>query len=226
MSGRRGVSALPPASGEAAPASLQPLPRAARRGRVLVGLLLVVVSAAVVAWLLVSAGDRAEVLVIVRDVPVGASIAATDVAATRAGVEAPVRTIPAAQAHDVVGKIAAVDLRAGSLLSPSQLTSTLTPVQGQQIVAVGLKSGQLPAGSLRPGDQVLVVPTPAGGADGAAGGASPLGTEAAATVDRVSAPDADGSVVVNLLIAAESGPTVAKQAALGRVALVVTSRRP
>ncbi|WP_165966894.1 SAF domain-containing protein [Actinomadura sp. 7K507] len=174
-----------------------------------------------------SAGNRADVLVIVRDLPVGTPVSTADLATTRAGVDAPVQTIPASRADEVVGKIAAVDLRAGSLLSPGQLTTTLTPGQGQQIVAVGLKASQLPVGALRPGDHVLVVPTPGtAGQDAASSGTSPLGREVAAAVDRVSQPDADGTAVVNLLIAAESGPTVAKQAALGRVALVVTARRP
>lgn len=227
MSSRPSLSPLPPAGDGRGPAAPRPLPRSGRRGRVLLGTLIIAMSAAVGGFLFVSAGDRVDVLVVVRDLPVGTPIAAADVATTRAGVDAPVRAIPASRARDVVGKIAAVDLRAGSLLSPSQLTTTLTPVQGQQIVAVGLKSQQVPVGDLRPGDQVLVVPTPgATGQDVPASGASPLAKEIAATVDRVSSPDADGTVVINLLVAAESGPTVAKQAALGRVALVVTVRRP
>ncbi|TDC79742.1 hypothetical protein E1285_35645 [Actinomadura sp. 7K507] len=223
VSSHRSVSTLPPSEDR----QLRPLPRSARRGRILLGTLLIATSAAVVAWLFVSAGNRADVLVIVRDLPVGTPVSTADLATTRAGVDAPVQTIPASRADEVVGKIAAVDLRAGSLLSPGQLTTTLTPGQGQQIVAVGLKASQLPVGALRPGDHVLVVPTPGtAGQDAASSGTSPLGREVAAAVDRVSQPDADGTAVVNLLIAAESGPTVAKQAALGRVALVVTARRP
>ncbi|WP_433473822.1 hypothetical protein ACQPZP_34215 [Spirillospora sp. CA-142024] len=56
----------------------------------------------------------------------------TDLAATRAWVNTPVQTIPIARADEVAGKIAAVDLRAGSLLSPSQPTTTLTPAQGSR----------------------------------------------------------------------------------------------
>jgi hypothetical protein len=47
----------------------------------------------------------------------------------------------------------------------------------------------------------------------------------AATVDRVAAPDAEGTVVVNLLVGADAGPAIARQASLGRIALVVTARR-
>ncbi|MFF5265204.1 SAF domain-containing protein [Actinomadura viridis] len=193
----------------------------------MVGLLLVAVSATLTAWLFISAGNRVEVLAVTRDVPVGSVIGASDLATTRAAVEGTVQTIPAAQSRNVVGRIAAVDLRAGALLSPSQVTTALTPAPGQQIVAVGLKSAQLPAGNLKPGDQVLIVATP--GADGQDTGATataPLTRDLPATVDRVAQPDADGSVVVNLLVSAASGPTVAKQASLGRVALVVTARRP
>jgi hypothetical protein len=126
----------------------------------------------------------------------------------------------------VVGRVAAVDLRSGSLLTHRQITTALTPGQGQQIVAVGVRSAQLPAGNLRPGDQVLVVATPgSGGQDAAASATAPLTRDVPATVDRVSAPDTDGTVVVNLLVGADVGPTIARQASLGRIALVVTARR-
>ncbi|WP_395110233.1 SAF domain-containing protein [Actinomadura sp. SCN-SB] len=212
-------------SKETAP-PLRPLPRSGRRSRVLLGLVLIAVSATVVAWLFVTAGQRVEVLMVVRDVPVGAKIGRADLAVTRAAVDPAVQAIPAAQADSVVGRIAATDLRTGSLLTHRQVTTALAPGQGQQIVAVGVRSAQLPAGGLRPGDQVLVVATPgSGGQDTAASAAAPLTRDVAATVDRVAAPDADGMVVVNLLVGAEAGPAIARQASLGRIALVVTARR-
>jgi hypothetical protein len=184
-------------------------------------------SAAVTAWLFVSSGQRVEVLVVTRDIPVGTKITRADLATTRAAVDPAVPTIAAARAGTVVGRVAAVDLRAGGLLGPRQVTTALTPARGQQIVAVGVRSAQLPAGDLQPGDQVLVVPTPgSGGQDTAAAATPPLAREVPAVVDRVASPDTDGTRVVNLIVGADIGPTVAKQASLGRVSLVVTARRP
>lgn len=225
MSSRFSVSTAPP-PGEQAPPPLRPLPRSGRRSRVLIGLVLVAASAAVTAYLFIAAGQRVEVLMVARDIPVGTKISRADLASTRAAVDTAVQTIPATQADRVVGRIAAVDLRTGSLLTRRQVTTALTPGPGQQIVAVGVRSAQLPAGNLSPGDQVMVVATPgSGGQDTAAAATAPLTRNVPATVDRVAPPDADGTVVVNLLVGADTGPTIAQQASLGRIALVVTARR-
>jgi SAF domain-containing protein len=211
-------------------AALRPLPRTVRRGRVLGGLLVVVVAGTLTGWLFATSGQRVPVVMVARDVPVGTVLSAADLTTTRVAADPSVPTIPADQLGSVAGRVAAVDLRRGTLLAPSQITAALTPGQGQQIVAVAMKASQLPAGELRPGDHVLVVPTPQ--APGAAGGgpggdaAAPLVKETAAVVDRVGSADAEGLVVVNLLVSADVGTQIARQASTGRLALVVTARTP
>ena len=207
--------------------TLRPLPRSGQRNRVLGGLLLVAVSGALVAWLFVTASDRTPVLVVARDVPVGARITAADLITAQVGADSSVRTVPETRKTQMVGLFAAVDLRAGTLLTPSELTDAQSPQPGQMLVPVAQKASQLPA--LSPGDQVTVVPTPgSGGQDNSSSGngaAGPLTHPVPAVVDQVTDPDAEGTVRVQLLVSSDAGSLILQQASTGRWALAVTARR-
>ena len=213
-----------PPSGGPDSAALPPLPRQRRRRMLVLGLLLVVAGALAAGYLFTGLGDRTTVLMLSRDVPVGTQLTAADLATTRVSVDTGVSIIPDRQLHQVVGRFAAVDLRKGTLLGSSQLTSALSPRAGQQVVPISLKLEQLPARGLGPGDLVLVVPTPGQQGQEPSQGSSPLSQDTPATVDQVSSPDADGLVRVDLVVDAQVGPAMAKQASTGRLALVLTSR--
>ncbi|WP_165969433.1 SAF domain-containing protein [Actinomadura sp. KC06] len=195
---------------------------------VVIGLLLMLTGALSAAYLYAGIGDRAPVVLVTRDVPVGSPITASDVATTQVDADQSVALVPGRQLRQVVGRVAAVDLRKGTLLAPSQVTTALSPRPGQQVVPVALKASQLPARGLVPGDQVLVIATPGqqGQSPANAAGGDQLTQDTAATVDQVSSPDAEGSVRVDLVVEARVGPAIAKQASTGRLAVVVTSRGP
>lgn len=206
---------------------LPPLPRQRRRRMLVLGLLLVVAGALTAGYLFTGLRDRTPVLMVSRDVPIGTQLTAADLATTQVATDTGVAVIPSRQLHQVIGRFASVDLRKGTLLAPSQLTSAVSPRAGQQVVPVSLKLDQLPARGLNPGDLVLVVATPGQESQDqpAKGTASPApGEDTPAIVDQVSAPDADGVVRVDLLVDARVGPTLAMQASTGRLALVLTAR--
>ncbi|WP_344957711.1 SAF domain-containing protein [Actinomadura miaoliensis] len=193
----------------------------------LLAMVLVGAGAALTGYLFTGMSERTSVVVVARDVPVGQQITNADVATTMVAADGRVATVPGRQLRDVVGRLAAVDLRRGTLLAPSQLTTALSPRQGQQVVPVAVRVSQLPARGLQPGDQVLVVATPGSGGQGdAASGnqAAPLTQDTPATVDLVSAPDADGAVRVDLVVDARVGPAIARQASTGRIGFVLTWR--
>ncbi|WP_460344236.1 SAF domain-containing protein [Actinoallomurus acanthiterrae] len=178
-------------------------------------------------YLFQTVSDRVSVVRVARDVAVGQPITRADLDATAVALGLGVQTIPADQLGQVVGRRAAVGLRAGTLLTASQVTTQLTPGPGQALVAVALKPSQLPPRGLEPGSQVRIVATTGAQEDATsqAGQASPApGKDVAAVVDAVGSPDADGSVTVSLLVADGDSSSVARLAAAGRVALVVTSR--
>ncbi len=209
----------------------QRMPRQRRKGMLALAVLLVATGALLATYVVSSMSDRSSVIVLRRDVAVGTPLTAADVTTAMVSVDRDVLTIPGSQLQDVVGKIAAADLKRGTLLSATQLTGAQSPGQGQQVVPVALQPTQIPARGLVPGDKVLVVVTQGNQPPPQGGGAEPAPTAPAAqndvqgTVDRVGEPDADGRVVVDLLLAAQAGPNVARQAASGRIALVLMPRR-
>ena len=225
--------ASPAASpGESFPRAPGPprLPRKRRRSMFALAALLLGLGSLGTVFLVTSMTHRVSVVMVAKDVPIGSPISAGDLGTSMVSVDRSIATIPARQLGEVVGKIAGVDLRRGTLLSPGQLTGTVSPAQGQEIVPVALTTSQLPARGLQPGDQVLVVVTQgsqqdAGGAQGKVA-STPQQQDTPAGVDRVGQPDADGKVVVDLLVTSQVGPTIARQAAAGKIALVLSPRRP
>ena len=204
---------------------LAPVPRQRRRSMLALGVVLAGLGALAGAWVFASFSHRAEVLALTRNVAMGTQLTPSDLAPVAISAGSVVKTVPIRQEAQVTGLVAAVGLRTGALLVPADLTSALVPGAGQQLVPVALKSDQLPASGLAPGGQVLVVPTP-GAAGQQASGQAVLAQAVPAAVYRVSAPDENGNVVVDLLVAAAQGPPVARQASTGQIALIITPRRP
>jgi SAF domain len=166
---------------------------------------------------------QVSVVMVTAPVPVGQVITSADVGTTSIAAGPGLQTIPSRQMSQVVGLVAATSLRPGTLLAPSEVTSKLAPGPGQDLVPVAIKPSGLPASGLTPGDQVLVVATPA--ASGGAGAAPVLAQPVPAVVEAVNAvTDQNGFDVVDLLVTSGSGPAVAEQAATGQIALVVTHR--
>jgi hypothetical protein len=212
-----------------APRLLPALPAVSRRRRPAM-IALAVAMAGTGALISVAAYRHAEhgipVVLITAPVPAGSPIASTDLSRTTVTVPSGIQVVPAAQLDQVAGEIAAVSLRPGTLLAPSELTTRQPPAPGQQLVPVALKPSFLPASGLSPGDQVLFVPTPGDqGAPGSAGPTPWLATSVPAEVAAVNAvTDQDGLDVVDLLVQTASGPAVAQQASTGQFALIVTKR--
>lgn len=165
---------------------------------------------------------QVPVLMVTAPVPAGTAVTAADLGTTMIAAGPGVTTIPARQLGQVVGLIAATSLKPGTLLAASELTSKQAPGPGQDLVPVALKPSALPVSGLAPGDDVLAVPLPASGTSSAAPVLTAPVSAVVAAVSR--SPDQDGMDVVDLLVAARSGPGLAEQAASGQLALVVTRR--
>ena len=183
----------------------------------LLGLLLVL--ACVVAFLVVSltTGDRRPVLALARSVTVGQVLSVQDLRQVEVAVDAGVGVVPADQAAAVVGRSMATSLPAGALLPPDAVgAAAMVPAAGQAIVALALKSGQLPV-EVAAGARVSVVlvptqPSTGGAADGPGEGGAPGRSRAwPAVVTSVSVPPNEQVTVVSVQLA---------EAAAGEVAAV------
>jgi hypothetical protein len=165
-----------------------------------------------------------DVLAVARPVEAGTKIAAADVTTVQINDAPGLTPIAAGQLARVVGQRAAVSLVPGTLLTRMDLTDKALIQPGQRQVGVGLTPNRLPARTLRPGDQVQLVATPADNPstnDSQTPG--PPETFDATVVDISISSDSasNGSVVVYLAVAEFDAPRVVTLAAQTRLALVL-----
>lgn len=129
-----------------------------------VGLLLVVACSVGVVVLSQGLSDRRPVLVVARPVLAGQVLTAADVRQAHVAADASVAVMDAGRLTAVVGTTAAVDLRAGSLVTEAVLGPAEVPAAGESVVALEVKPGRYPP-RLRAGASVRIVPvaSPDGG---------------------------------------------------------------
>ena len=212
---RAGLDGHPAAPVAASPSRLR------RRPLMLVTAVAMVAFGALLGFLIWSTSSTSVEVVVVRSaVDRGEVISSNDLMLVRVAVDPSVQIVPGARLGDMVGKRAASDLVAGSLLSPTGVSDQLAPATGESIVGVALGTGKLPAEPLRAGDSVRLVQTPADQADVPA-----TQVTIDALVQNVPVLSDDGqTVVVDLLVPSSRAAEVAARAATGRVALVLDSR--
>jgi len=223
-----GGAAIPPF---AAPRLATPPKRRTPVGRLAFGLILVLLCAGVLTVMFTRAQHRSAVLAVARPVAAGEAISDADLRVAHVSEDG-LTTIPAAQLGRVVGQIAAVDLRPGMNLTPDVLHGSAIPAAGYMVAGVLFKPGQLPGRALRAGDQVELVTTasgqPSASSANTASSSSPGATATTRRAQVVTATPvsgtADGSVVVDLLLAEADGPSVASDGAAGHLALLLLPR--
>jgi len=172
------------------------------------------------------ADHHVQVVMVTAPVPAGAVITSGHLGTTSVTVGADIKVIPASQIAQLTGEVAAVTLRSGTLLAPSDLTALQPPGPSQMLVPAPVKPSVLPASGLFPGDHVLIVATPGDqGQPGASDSQQLLTGPVPGVVAAVSnVPDQDGLDVVDLLVSKANGTAVAEQVSTGQFALIVTKR--
>mgnify|MGYP006331124971 FL=1 len=139
------------------------LPRRRRWGLTASGVVLVVVCAVAAYLLVVTTGLTRPYLAVTHRIPYGAVLTSADLTTVNVNTVAGLRSIPANQRAQVVGRHAAVELFPGTLLTRAQLADRTIPAPGQQLVGIDLKPAQLPARPLKAGDPVVLVIVPPAG---------------------------------------------------------------
>lgn len=217
-------------NGQGRPAlRVAPAPRRRRPALVVLAVLLIVAGALGTAGAVNRAGHRVAVLVLARDVPEGAAIAAADLSTVDVSASG-LSDIPAAAASTVVGERAAVPLVAGTLLTRQALQAGPALGPGEEVVGLALRAGQLPAEGLSVGDHVSVVLTSAPGQAAPAAPAGAVGAPGSvlvpdAVVYATAAPGpASGSSaaeIVSLAVPSALAGTLAAAGVAGQVALLL-----
>ena len=184
-------------------------------GRVALAVLLMVGGAAVGAALYLASGDRTQVVVAARDIPVGTIIGEQDLAAAELAGEG-VSVIAGSDARRLLGQTATTRIPAGALLHGDMVDPLPPPGPGQVAVGVALTAGQLPAAELAPGRQVQVLLVPQDATTTQDPDSSVLVQDA--LVLSVS-PDPSGAWLVTLAVDSADATKVSAGAALKRVSL-------
>lgn len=183
-----------------------------------VGLLMVWIWGTVAA--VMSAGERTDVLAVSSEVGRYEPLERSDLEVVRIGVDDDAQAVKASQLDELVGRVAAVDLVAGSLLAPGQLVDEGERVvgPGEALVGAQLKPGEFPPEGAKAGSAVLVVVRPSPTAGQAAGSS----TEVEGWLLSVGEPDeATDQRSVSLVVPRSAAPAVTAGAADARVSLVV-----
>ena len=135
-----------------------PPPKLRRRPALVAASIALICLGGVLAAFAWTATSATRAVVAVRDeVQRGQVIEAGDLMTVQVSVDPALRTVPAAQLATLVGRRAATDLAAGTLLTANQVTDQTLPSSGQSLVGVALPPGQLPGEELVAGDRVRVV---------------------------------------------------------------------
>ncbi|MCX5119444.1 SAF domain-containing protein [Micromonospora sp. NBC_00362] len=192
--------------------------RRVRPGLLGLAVLLIALGGLGAAFAVTSVRATGSYLAVARPVEVGREISAADLVTVQVAGGQGLRPVPAARLDEVVGKRAAVALLPGTLLTLGQVTDDPLLGPGQQQIALGLKTAQVPARELHPGDKVLLVSTPDTNADKDTAAA---GTRFAATVIDMVSPATDDKVLYLALLIRDV-PAVVALAAQERLAVVLT----
>ncbi|MGW2766098.1 SAF domain-containing protein [Streptomyces sp. NPDC001275] len=198
--------------------------RRRRPGVIALSLALIAAGGAGAAVLLLQVGHRTEVVTVVRDVQVGQVLTEDDLGKASIALDPAVQAVRAGDLDFVVGKRAAVELKPGSLLAPSQVTKDSLVKAGEQLVPIGLKPEQVPATTLVPGQKVELVHVPAQGQEEAGKTSdAPPRTIKGRVVKASGAAPGTGMVVVDVATSAADGPTAAAWVAAGTLRLVLAA---
>lgn len=172
------------------------------------------------AWAWTSTTNTQEVLVARSTIERGSVITEDDLARVRISADPALSPVAASAFNDLVGQRAALDIAEGGLITPGATTTETLPGDGMSIVGVALSAAQSPGLTLRSGDRVRVVVTPAPGGEQSPG--PPAFNDA--EVVEVNYDSESGVMVVDVLLAHADATMLAARAAAGNVALVLDSR--
>lgn len=178
----------------------------------------IILIGALATWYVTSTTSRTvAVLTTSADVQRGEAITQNDLTTISIAGGQNVDAIPASEAAEVVGKVASVDLPAGSLLTTSNTLDTLPVPEGSSIVGIALNSSQLPSYRLVAGDAVRLVDTPV--AQGEPPTSDPQTFDA--TVFTTTYDEANQTWIVDVAVPEREAASIAARAATQRVSIVL-----
>ncbi len=173
------------------------------------GAALVVLASVLVGWALTQAANRVPVVQVAQPVHAGDVISAADLTVADVAFDAQVKgLVPAASLNALVGRVATIDLEAGTLMQSGMWSDAPQLATGEEAVGALLAVGRYPVGLAR-GDLAIAAPVDAA-----------IATDP--TIVRVIAvqTETNGDLLVTLAVAQANSVAVAQLAATNQLLLV------
>lgn len=215
-----------PRATEPVPVRGGPAPRIRTRARVqwlALAAALVVLAGTLVAWALGRAAERVTVVSVARPVAAGEVIDAGDLTTAQVAIDATVTgLVPTSSLDAVIGRVAAVDLGAGTLLTVGMWTDPTGLGPDERAVGAVLSPGRFPSG-LGHGAAAAAIDVRVGTTGTEA--EPTLGSGVAVRILDATTTDA-GDLSVTLAVPAGSADAVATWAATGSLALIGVPATP
>jgi hypothetical protein len=208
-------------------------PRERKPALAALAVLLVALGAVAAGYLVISAGHRVGAVEITAEVGQGQQIPASAIKEVQINADSDVHYVAWQFANRVTGVFAAVQIPAGTLLTPSMTTATSNLTAGKVEVGLSLKPGQAPT-NLLIGQTVQAFPVGNGSGCASGGnGAGGTGTGTTATpgesittgtiVSVIGTTSTNGSTAaVTLAVPATDAGILACYASAGDVAIALT----
>lgn len=187
----------------------------------LLGLGLVLVCAIGGGELAARGAQMGSYLGLAKPLAVGQRLRLSDLARLSMRASGTTDAIPLALAASYLGRLAAANLPAGSILVPADFVVGRPPSARQALVGATLQANQAP-GDLEPGDRVWVVASPQGGGFSRSSTAKAGALLARGSVFAVAPTGGTGSSAlgIDLEVPLRDGPVVAEASAAGDLSLV------
>lgn len=175
------------------------------------------------AWTYLGVSQAEPVVAMRVAVQRGEVIERGDLVTARINADPALHPVPVSEGLSLVGKRAAADLPAGTLVTRDAVTSAVVPRAGFSVVGLGLEPGLFPGGTLATGDRVRVIGVVGAGVRTAT---SETVKKLAVPAEIVSAHQSQSTtkVVLDVLVPEGDAAQVAAAAAAGQVAVVLDSR--
>lgn len=196
-----------------------PQQRRPRTSWIALGLLVLVGFGLLGAVTVARVAGREPVVALAQAVDRGEQLTPADLMIVNVGTDDNVAVVPSDARDDLVGLTATARLEAGTLISPGQFAEGPSVAAGASVVGMALAPGQYPTVSLRPGDRVVVVRTPAPTPTANGAASATVLAERAEVFAVESLSETARTLMVSIVVSEDAVPEVAAAAAADRIRL-------
>lgn len=199
-------------------------PRSQRRPRtswIALGLVVLVASSLLGATTVARVAGRQPVLALAQPIDRGEQLTPAHLLVVDIATDDAVAVVPAADRDRLLGRTATTRLEAGALLSPGQFDDGPSVPPNSSVLGLALAPGEYPTSTLRPGDTVVVVRTPAATPTDRTTDDPTVLADGAEVFAVETLSETAHTVMVSIIVPEDAVPEIAAAAAAARIRLAL-----